>query len=71
MSKKKAGLSANAKWGIAFLVEIVVMLFMVLVSLLLQILPLATGKGQRLLTKSNKMLTAYPCSTNCKDKHLI
>lgn len=29
MSKKKAGLSANAKWGIAFLVEIVVLLFMV------------------------------------------
>ena len=28
MSKKKAGLSANAKWGISFLVEIVVMLFM-------------------------------------------
>ena len=29
MSKKKAGLSANAKWGIAFLVEIVVMVIMV------------------------------------------
>ena len=29
MSKKKGGISANAKWGIAFLVEIVVLLFMV------------------------------------------
>lgn len=25
MSRKKAGMSANAKWGIAFLIEIVVM----------------------------------------------
>jgi LCP family protein required for cell wall assembly len=29
MSRKKAGMSANAKWGIAFLIEIVVMFFMV------------------------------------------
>ena len=28
MSRKKAGMSANAKWGIAFLIEIVVMFFM-------------------------------------------
>ena len=27
MSRKKAGMSANAKWGIAFLIEIVVMFF--------------------------------------------
>ena len=29
MSRKKAGMSANAKWGIAFLIEIVVMFFIV------------------------------------------
>lgn len=29
MSKTKGGISANAKWGIAFLLEIVIMLFMV------------------------------------------
>ena len=30
MSRKKAGMSANAKWGIAFLIEIVVMFFILL-----------------------------------------